>query len=176
MISELFKTPERLKILREVVIRSTITVTEISKDTGLSKGLVSRYLNEMKDESLLERKGRNYYLKDQAIIRAIKVLLNLEAIRWEEITASWIESAALYGSWASGTNAEESDVDIWIKTDENPPEEKLNLFYKELKTRTTSEINILILTPEKLESIKKTDPPFYHSLQRNSLLLEGAPI
>ena len=176
MINQLFKTPERLKILREVLLRTHITVTEVSKDTGLSKGLVSRYLYEMRDDGLLERKGRNYYLKNQAITRAIKVLLNLDTLSWEKITDSWIKSAALYGSWASGTNTEESDVDIWIKTDRNPSEEELNLLYKELKTRIASEINILILTPEKLESMKKTDPPFYHSLQRNSLLLEGEPI
>lgn len=173
MISQLFKTQERLKILHEALLSRTITVTEISKDTGVSKGLVSRYLNEMKEEGLLERKGRNYYQINQPITRAIKVFLNLNILRWNEITAEWIESAALYGSWASGTNTEESDVDIWIKTGENPSEDELNLLYKNLKIQTASEVNILILTPEKLESIKKTDPPFYHSLQRNSLLLEG---
>lgn len=176
MINVLFKTPERLKILREVLLRPTVTVTEISKDTGLSKGLVSRYLNEMKDENLLERRGRDYYIKNQPITRAMKVLLNLETLKWDEINASWIESAALYGSWGTGTNTEESDVDLWIKTEDPPSEEDLNRLYKKLKTNTASEVNILILTPEKLESIKKTDPPFYHSLQRNSLLLEGEPI
>jgi predicted nucleotidyltransferase len=177
MITHLFKTPERLKILHEVLLlKDDITVTEIQKSTGVSKGLVSRYLNEMREEGLLERSGRNYHLLNHAITRAIKVLLNLDTLKWDGITAEWMISAALYGSWASGTNTEESDVDIWIKTDRIPSTDELNILYKKLKTRTASEINILILTPEKLESIKITDPPFYHSLQRNSLQLEGESI
>lgn len=176
MFSHLFKTPERLKMLHEVLLRNSCTVTEITKDTGVSKGLVSRYLNEMKEEGLLERKGRLYHFKNTAITRALKVLLNLETLNWDDLTAVWIESAALYGSWASGTNMDGSDVDLWIKTDKNPSEEQLNLLYKKVKIQTATEVNILILTPEKLESIKKNDPPFYHSLQRNSLLLEGEPI
>jgi predicted nucleotidyltransferase len=176
MISPLFKTPQRLKILNEALKKDNVTVTELSKECVLSKGLVSRYLNIMKEEGLLERRERTYHIRDQALTRAIKVLLNLETLRWEEVTMEWIDSAALYGSWASGTNTEESDVDIWIKVEQLPSPSKLNLLHKKLKNRTNSEVNILILTPEKLESIKKSDPPFYHSLQVNSLLLEGEPI
>jgi predicted nucleotidyltransferase len=176
MLDKLFKTPERLKILREVVQKDENTVMKISEDTNVSKGLVSRYLNELKKEGILERNGRAYYLKKNALTKAIKILLNLETLKWEDLTAEWIESAALYGSWASGTNTEESDVDLWIKTDKRPSPNQINQLYKKLKIKTSSEVDILILTPEKLESIKKTDTPFYHSLKRSSLLLEGDPI
>ncbi len=176
MLSELFKTPERWNILHEVFLRNEIRVTEISKDTNTSKGLVSRFLKEMEKEGLLLRKGLKYYNKNTSLVKAIKVMLNLNILKWEEISPSWAQSAALYGSWASGTNTDESDVDIWIKTDKAPSTHKLTQLYKKIRNRTSSEIHILILTPEKLEDIKLNDPPFYDSLKNNSLVLEGEPV
>lgn len=176
MLSELFKTQERLTILHEVFLRDEIRVTEISKDTNTSKGLVSRFLKEMEKEGLLERKGLKYYNKNNSLVKAIKVMLNLNILRWEEISPSWTESAALYGSWASGTNTSESDVDIWIKTSKTPSTQELDHLYNNLSSRTSSDVHILILTPEKVDDIKLNDPPFYHSLMNSSLVLEGEPI
>lgn len=176
MLSELFKTQERVNILQEVFLRNEISVTEISKDTKTSKGLVSKYLKEMEKEGLLLKKGLKYYKKNTSLVKAIKVMLNLNILKWEEISPSWADSAALYGSWASGTNTYESDIDIWIKTDKAPSTEKLNQLYDKLSNKTSSDIHILIITPEKLEDIKLNDPPFYNSLMKNSLILEGEPI
>ncbi len=176
MLSELFKTQERLNILGEVFLRNEIRVTEISKDTNTSKGLVSRFLKEMEKEGILLRKGQKYYNKNTPLVKAIKVVLNLNILKWEEISPPWSRSAALYGSWASGTNTDESDVDIWIKTDKAPPTHELTQLYKKIRNKTSSEIHILILTPEKIEDIKLNDPPFYDSLKNNSLVLEGEPV
>lgn len=176
MIGNLLKTPERLNILHEVLLRDEIRVTEISRDTDTSKGLVSRFLKDMEEESLLEREGVKYRNKNNSLNRALKVMLNINLLRWEEISPSWTQSAALYGSWAKGTNTTESDVDIWIKTDKVPTTRELNQIYKNLKEKTSSDVHILILTPEKLEDIQQNDTPFYHSLLRNSLTLEGEPI
>lgn len=176
MLSDLFKTPKRLNILHEVLLKDEIRVTEISRDTDTSKGLVSKFLKEMEKEGLLERKGLKYCIKNSSLTKAIKVMLNLNVLKWEEITPSWAQSAALYGSWASGRNTSESDVDIWIKTTKIPSTIELNQLYEKLEDKTPSDIHILILTDEKLKDLKLNDPPFYHSLMNSSLLLEGEPI
>lgn len=176
MINYLFKTEERVKILENILERYSFTVKDISADTGVSKGLVSRYLDHLKKEGLLERSGRIYLVKNKSFTRALKIVLNLDKLKWDEISPHWMESAGLYGSWASGTNREDSDLDIWIKVKEYPSEDDLNTLYKDLKDRTSSELNILILTSDKLESIKKNDIPFYNSLKNNSLILEGEAI
>ena len=176
MLSALFKTKERLKILREVFLRDNIRVTEISRDTSTSKGLVSRFLKEMEKEGLIEKRGLKYQNKNTTLAKAIKVMLNLYILGWEEISPSWTHSAALYGSWASGTNTHESDIDIWIKTDKDPSTEELNQLYNKLSNRTSSDVHILIITPAKLDDIKLNDPPFYNSLIKTSLILEGEPV
>lgn len=175
MINYLFKTNERIQILETIMERYSFTVRDISIDTGVSKGLVSRYLNQLREDGFLKRSGRLYHVENQPLSRAIKVVFNLEKLKWDEISPSWILSAGLYGSWASGTNKEDSDLDIWIKVDQYPSEDELNILYKNLKDRISSELNILILTPKKLSSIKD-DVPFYNSLKNSSLILEGDAI
>ena len=113
-----------------------------------------------------------YKIRNKIILFIINIVL---IIIWN-ISPPWSQSAALYGSWASGTNTDESDVDIWIKTDKAPSTHELTQLYKKIRNKTSSEIHILILTPEKIEHIKLNDPPFCDSLKNNSLVLEGEPV
>jgi len=68
-----------------------------------------------------------------------------------------------------------SDLDIWIKTEKYPNEKELAHLSKILREMTHSDIQLLVITPQKLEQIKK-DTPFYLSLRYNSRLLWGEPI
>ncbi len=78
----------------------------------------------------------------------------------------------LYGSWARGTNHQESDLDVWIRADSLPPESMLARLQRDLSQQADSEVNLLVLTPEKLERLKKEDKPFYNSLVLNSVTLK----
>jgi DNA-binding MarR family transcriptional regulator len=80
---------------------SDFTVSEVSRTTGINKGLVSRYLRYLKDRGLLQR---------------------------------------------------------------------------DLSLQTSSEVDLLVLTPEKLERIKREDPPFYNSLIMCPVTLKGEPL
>jgi predicted nucleotidyltransferase len=82
----------------------------------------------------------------------------------------------LYGSWARGTNHQDSDLDVWIKADSLPPESELARLQRDLSLQAGSEVNLLVLTPEKLERLKRDDPPFYNSLVTNSVTLKGEPL
>jgi predicted nucleotidyltransferase len=82
----------------------------------------------------------------------------------------------LYGSWARGTNHQDSDLDVWIRADSLPPESELARLQMILSLQADSEVNLLVLTPEKLERLKREDPPFYNSLVLNSITLKGEPI
>ncbi|MCJ7443015.1 MAG: MarR family transcriptional regulator, partial [Methanotrichaceae archaeon] len=66
MLTELFKTKERTKILRYVMYHNTSTVAEVSRATGVNKGLVSRYLRYLEALKLLVRKDRKYSPTDEA--------------------------------------------------------------------------------------------------------------
>jgi hypothetical protein len=45
--------------------------------------------------------------------------------------------------------------------------------HKDLSQQAEGEVNLLVLTPEKLERLKREDKPFYNSLILNSVTLIG---
>ncbi|MCK7515656.1 MAG: nucleotidyltransferase domain-containing protein [Desulfobacterales bacterium] len=176
MLTDLFKTEERARVLRYVMFHSAFNVAEVSRATGVTKGLVSRYLRLLVVYGLLQKEGREYSPHDGAHSRAIKLLLNLERIDLSALSLGSARGLGLYGSWARGTNRQESDLDVWIRADRLPPESDLARLHRDLSQQADCEVNLLVLTPEKLEMLKKEDKPFYNSLVLNSVTLKGEPI
>jgi len=176
MLIELFKTEERAKVLSYAMFRNSFIVAEVSRATGVTKGLVSRYLRLLEEYGLLQKDGRKYSTHDGAHSRAIKLLLNLERIDLSTLSLGSARDMGLYGSWARGTNHQESDLDVWIRADSLPTESELARLQKDLSQQADYEVNLLVLTPEKLERLKREDKPFYNSLVMNSVTLIGEPI
>ena len=58
MLPELFKSEDRVRILRYVAERKNVTVQTTAQGTGVSKPVVSRYLNLLIEKGLCERSGR----------------------------------------------------------------------------------------------------------------------
>ena len=176
MLTDLLKTEERARVLRYAMFRSAFRVAEVSRATGVTKGLVSRYLRLLVEHGLLQKEGREYSPHDSAHSRAIKLLLNLERIDLAALSLGSARGLGLYGSWARGTNHQESDLDVWIRADSLPPESVLARLQKDLSQQVGGEVNLLVLTPEKMGKLRREDPPFYNSLVMNSLTLKGEPI
>ena len=176
MLVELFKTEERACILRYVMFRKSFRAAEVSRATGVTKGLVSRYLRLLEAYDLLQKTGREYSPQDGTNSRTIKILLNLERINLPALSLVPARGLGLYGSWARGTNNQESDLDVWIKADSLPSESLLARLQKDLSLKAESEVNLLVLTPEKLERMKIEDAPFYNSLIMDFLTLKGEPL
>jgi DNA-binding IclR family transcriptional regulator len=78
MLSGIYEAPEKVKILSHVACHDTFKINQVSKETGITKCLVFRYLGYLKDIGLISREGRLYRLQDNSKSMAVKVLLNLE--------------------------------------------------------------------------------------------------
>ena len=102
MLIELFKTEERAKVLSYVMFCSSFSVAEVSRATGVTKGLVSRYLRLLEEHGLLQKEGREYSPHDSAHSRAIKLLLNLERIDLSTLFLGFARGLGLYRSWEPG--------------------------------------------------------------------------
>lgn len=174
MLSKLLSSKERIKVLEYVIYRDSFKVTEVSKELSLSKGFVSEYLNFLYENKIIG-KNKAYKYKNNPLTNSIKLMLNINKINISKIKKSFIKGIGLYGSWADGTNMYDSDLDIWIKTDKYPDENEMAIISKTLRQMTNSEVQLLVLTPAKLEQIKK-DKPFFSSLYYKSIILWGEPI
>lgn len=173
MLTELFKTKERVKIISYILYQKSFTVNQVSNETGITKGLVSRYLKYIHGAGLLTKVKNSYQPIDCAHTRAIKLLLNLDKIDIKSLDADWAVGIGIFGSWAQGTNTHESDLDIWVKVDTYPTEYQLARLQRDIRAMAGVEVNMLVLTPEKIESIQISDQPFYNSLLRTSVVLKG---
>ena len=175
MIYDLFSSKERIKILEFVLYRETSTVTTASQELSVSKGLVSQFLSHLQKVGILYRK-MGYHPTDHVLTRAVKILLNINRIDLAKIKKKpFIRGIGLYGSWAHGTNVVNSDLDVWIKVGSYPDEKELADLVKILRQMTHTDVQLLVLSPQKLEQVKK-DKPFFSSLYHGSLLLWGEPL
>jgi len=52
MLTELFKTKERVRIISYILYQESFTVNMVSNETGITKGLVSRYLKYVHEVGL----------------------------------------------------------------------------------------------------------------------------
>jgi predicted nucleotidyltransferase len=174
MLSEIFSSKKRIQILDYALYQDTVTVSTVVKELFLSKGFVSQYLYLLYQNNILV-KNKGYHPSNNPLTTAIKIILNVNKIQLSKIKKPYIRGIGLYGSWANGTNTMKSDLDIWIKTEKYPDEKELASLSKILREMTNSDIQLLVITPQKLQQIKK-DTPFYSSLRNNSRLLWGEPI
>jgi predicted nucleotidyltransferase len=171
-MEKLMSSPDRVRILDHILLHRTMTNKEVTLGSGACKGLVSIYLNLLVDQQILRKEGRSYKVNDTAMVRALKKFMNLTKLSVDDLDISWARGIGLYGSWADGTNTNESDVDIWILV-ESIDNEKNALFRKALSDRTRSEVNILILTDDKIRSMEEQDTLFFRNIKYGSVVLAG---
>ena len=175
MLSELLSSEERIRLLRYALTTSTVTVTEASREAGVSKGLASRYFAILVEEGYLERDGRDFSAIDNPKTRSLKAFLNVEALEKQVDLPDWASGIGLFGSWSTGTNTSESDLDLWVLVEEISPEMELEVarLERDLSSSLGREVTILLLTMDKLTSLREEDLPFYMSLMRETKTLEG---
>ena len=173
MLSGLFRTEDRIRILRYVLYHSPCTVMQVATATGTSKGLVSRFLPVLVSGGLLAREGRRFNWVDGPVTRSVKVLLNLERLEPAIPLPEWAGGIGVYGSWADGTNTDESDIDLWILVRRYPGDSEAGKLRSGVAGALGIEAHLLFLTREKLADLKTGDEPFYASFRRTALLLRG---
>ena len=172
-LSAIFRTAERITLLRTALNVPACTVQQIASKTGLSKGLVSPYLALLEREGLLEKDDRTYQLKFSPLTVAIKRFLNIDRITAIDKKPAWASGIGMYGSWAEGTNTEESDIDLWVFTKTLPTGIMVAELERDISRALFTEVHVLVLTREKIAGMKDADEPFYRSFMKQSITLEG---
>lgn len=122
MISEYIITTNAQKVLKFLLLKSgkPCYEREIARGAKISYGSANNVLNQFYKKRLVKRKvdGRMcYYFIDVSdpYIRELKILNNLLILEnLVEKLKQYTQKIVLYGSWAEGTDTEESDIDLFI--------------------------------------------------------------
>ncbi|MGC8850164.1 MAG: nucleotidyltransferase domain-containing protein, partial [Candidatus Bathyarchaeia archaeon] len=172
---------EREKIIEFVLDNpeKEIKVRELAALLKISPAHVCRTLKILAEHGIIKR-GDNVVDLSNPYVRMLKVLFNIKKLidgdvigRLKRLGAM---GAGIYGSWATGTNREDSDLDIWIKVGGNPGEMKVAAISSEIRRALGRNVQILVLTPKRIERLREGDPIFYYSLVFGSIRLYGEAI
>ncbi|MFH1199782.1 MAG: nucleotidyltransferase domain-containing protein [Candidatus Micrarchaeota archaeon] len=174
-ITELFSTGERQKILGYLLSHPSqgMTMRALAKKLGLSAGQIHKYFAILGKEGLFEQ-GR---LKEGPLISSLRLLWNVKRIEEAGVVGiirhriGAVAGIGLYGSWASGTNAEGSDLDLWVKTEAEPEDDlKLAKARKEIESRLGVPVDVVIASSQRLARLREKSDAFYFSLYNGRVL------
>lgn len=149
------------------------TEREVKEATGVSRAGANFALKELAEDGLIisQKRGRMSFYSvslDNPLIRQIKVLINL--IKIDPLISSLkkiSDKIILFGSSATGTNIEESDIDLFVLT--NDPKEALA---KVRDFELAEKIQLVAKKPIDYITLKKKDPIFYEEVSRGLTLWE----
>jgi predicted nucleotidyltransferase len=150
----LLDTPEK-----EIGVRS------IAKACSVSPGFVSKFISSLEKDNFVKKGMVNLTNPE---LRALKILFNIERIKiaFDFLKKEFnILAMGVYGSWAHGTNTSGSDIDLWILLKRDPKPIESTDIRNAIRAKIGKvELNLVFLTKEKLELLKKKDPVFFYTL------------
>jgi len=175
----LFSTVEREKIMRYLLENPSteINMNAMARRLCLSPGQIHKYVSLLRGNGLVEGK----WLRDTPLVRALRLIDNLRRIddarlvRLARRYLTGVKGIAVYGSWATGSNLETADLDIWVKMAKEPKDAELAALRRKLGEAIGAPVDILIATPGRLEHLKSKNESLFHSLY-HSIVLWGEGI
>jgi predicted nucleotidyltransferase len=172
-----FITPTTLKVLEFFFANSMeeFHEREIVRSVKISKGSANKILRHLAGLALLQRekKGRMVFYKlntGDPFVRQLKILSNLWALRkFVGENKERVKKIMLFGSCAEGTDVRESDIDVFIITDEKKAvKESVSRFNQ----KSERKIAPLILDMDEFIRMKREDKPLFERIDRGVILWE----
>jgi predicted nucleotidyltransferase len=147
---------------------------EVVRRAGISKGSANMILRKLSEIDVLTRdkKGRMVFYSlnmENAVARQFKVLFNVYSLNElvNEIK-KYCKKIILFGSCSEGTDTEESDVDLFILTNEkNKINPKVNSYQK-----AERRIAPVIVNSNEFVALRRKDRPLYDRILKGITLWE----
>lgn len=170
------QTPLRILSFISLRFEKLFSAGEISKQTKSSKGATNQALRLFLALDILkrEKKGNLFLYKvnfESFVLRQFKIFENavkLQPIIKEIRPYCW--EITLFGSCADGSNAENSDIDIFIKSEHKSKIRKIiNKYDEDFKIRPVIQDSL------ELVSAQKTDSVFFEQVRKGIVIWKGKP-
>ncbi len=146
---------------------------EVVKATKVSKSAVNEALKELAGDKLIlqEKRGRmSFYSVDlnDPVIRRLKSTENVSLLKpLVEQLKKISQKIILFGSFADGTNVEDSDIDLFVLSSQ--PESVQRIIQK---FPLVEKIQPVIKKPSEFIGLDKKKPLFYQEIERGIILWE----
>lgn len=189
LIEQILGKKNNVKVLRHLIRHKDwqFNITEMAKDTGINKGVLSRLISELGKENIIKvnSKGKiklfsvnkeNLFIKE-----AIVPLFEKEDKFYYETLKKFVQkikdatiSIILYGSVASGKARLTSDIDVLVIVNKKDIilEDRINKIKEEF-LKNDLLLRVDVLTLNELKKIYNNEEPFVKSIIKNNKTLHG---
>jgi len=149
---------------------------EVVRRTGVSKGSANKILRKLSEVRILERnrRGRMVFYRlnlRNAVTRQLKVLFNVYSL--DDLIESMkpdCKRVLLFGSCSEGTDVKDSDIDIFVLTNEKDKVKlKISTYQKKMERR----IAPIIVNSNEFVKLRKEDKPLYERILKGITLWES---
>jgi len=176
-ISELLSTKERALLLEYLLLHPSLEIVpdRVARSTGVSKSQAHKYVNMLRKAGIVT--GRR--LKDSPLLQSIRAVFNIRKIGGADVggilkrrfpkMGGW----GIFGSWAAGANSEGSDLDIWMKVDDEQGDLGMSRAKKEISEKIEASVDLIAATPKRLAALREKSPAFYYSLYNGRVMGGG---
>jgi predicted nucleotidyltransferase len=148
---------------------------EIASKAGVSIGATSQKIITLVDNGLVNsrKSGRMLFYKynfDNPVSRQFKILLNVNTLNdiMPELI-KYIKRLILFGSCAEGTNVKDSDIDLFILSEED---KTVRQIIKRYAVNIGKKISPIILNASAFKQLRLKDKPLYERINRGIILWE----
>jgi predicted nucleotidyltransferase len=172
-----FITPTSLKVLylfHENPMQE-IHEREVMRRTGISEGSANKILRKLSEIEVLKRnkKGRMVFYSlnmKSALARQFKILFNVYSLNnLINKIKPHCKRIILFGSCSKGRDMRESDIDLFILTNEKKKVRvEISVYQNELKKK----IAPIIVNANEFVKLRKEDKPLYERITRGIVLWE----
>ncbi len=178
--------PEKLDFITRTVLKvlhvfhedpmQELHEREVMRRANVSKGSVNLILRRLSEEGILEREktGRMVFYRfniKAPLARQLKVLFNVYSLqKLVDQLKPHCKRVVLFGSCAEGLDVKESDVDLFILTQESKEVMKMvSAFQKSLDRR----LSPIIVDANGFARLKREDRPLYGRIEKGIVLWES---
>lgn len=178
-LSRIF-TKNNIRVLEELSKNNGLYIREIAERTSISPAKVHQAIKLFKEfRIVLEKKVKNKKVvsldRDSILLKKIRSLLNIFEIsglkEFKELQSHG--KVGVYGSFASGEDLPESDIDIWIHSDKKLNLAELKGIARGIEKYFGKEVKLLILSKNKINNLEEKDPEFYFRIRLTSVAFNG---
>ncbi|MBD3397516.1 hypothetical protein GF412_00290 [Candidatus Micrarchaeota archaeon] len=146
-------------------------VREAAKESGVSPASASVLMSSLGKDGFV-KKGKLDLGNPE--VRALKTLFNVEraapAVEVLRKSIPGVKGVGIFGSWAQGTNQKDSDIDVWVKVEEEPEVLKAAEARKVLEKKLGAGVDLVFLDEKRMKGHMEKNPVFYFSLHYSVVL------
>ena len=170
----LVSTIERERVLEHVLANplKKINMNAMARTLKLSPGQIHKCIAMMRKEGLVHGDR----LIENPITAALRLIFNLRKVEKAKIIETLrrripgCQGIGLFGSWSKGTNTESSDVDLWVKMQNEPSDAQIAAVRKVLQAKMGTAMDLVVATPLRMAELSEKSPSTFHSLHHGILL------